>query len=134
MKCNVTGLDDLIHDLDALADDTEEIAEEMLEAAADVMEESWRDVIKRYGLIDSGSMHDNVKSTVNTKKKRVDTYPRKKDKKGTQNAVKAFVLHHGKAGNIKATYFVNDVQEEGATKAHVSMRAVLEKHLKQKGL
>lgn len=134
MRCDVSGLDDLIHDLNALADDTESIAEEMLEAAAESMEESWRDVIKGHGLIDSGSMHDNVKSTVNIKKRRVDTYPRKKDKKGTPNAVKAFVLHHGKAGHIKATYFVNDVQEKGATKAHVSMRLVLENHLKQKGL
>lgn len=58
----------------------------------------------------------------------------KKDKKGTSNAEKAFVLHHGRDGAIKATYFVNDVLEDGNIKAHAAMHNVLDKHLKEKGL
>lgn len=139
MRCEISGLNDIISDLEKLADDTESIADEMLDVAAEVMESSWRDEIERRGLIDTGSMRDNVKSKINRKNRVVDTYPQKKDEKGTSNATKAFILHHGRDsgtgdGAIRATYFVNDVLENGNIKAQVAMREVLDKHLKEKGL
>lgn len=134
MRCDVNGLDDIIADLEKIADDVEEIANEMLDAAAEVMEESWRDEIERRGFVDTGSMRDNVKSKINRKSRTVDTYPQKKDKKGTSNAAKAFILHHGKKGHQKATYFVNDILEDGSTKAQIAMRKVLDKHLEEKGM
>lgn len=139
MRCEISGLNDIISDLEKLADDTENIADEMLDAAAEVMKTSWRDEIERRGLVDTGSMRNNVQSTISRKNRTVDTYPQKKDKKGTSNATKAFVLHHGRDsstgdGAIKATYFVNDVLEDGSIKAQGVMHDVLDKHLKEKGL
>lgn len=139
MKCDIEGLDSIIDDLKAIEEDTEAIAEEMLEAAGSVMEEEWKAKIRGYGFMDTKSMMDNVQSTISKKQRYVDTYPRKKDKKGTSNATKAFVLHHGRGkggskGAIHATYFVNDIQEQGGIKAQVAMRNVLDKHLKKKGM
>ena len=133
MKCDIEGLDSIIDDLKAIGEDTEAIAEEMLEAAGEVMEEAWKEEVTRRKFVLSGSMRDSVKSKVHLKKRYVETYPQKKDKKGTSNATKAFVLHHGKKGQ-KATYFVNDIQEQGGIKAQVAMRDVLDKHLKEKGM
>lgn len=134
MRCDVDGLDDIIADLKRFGDESEDMAEEMLETAGEIMEDTWREEIERRGLVDTGSMRDNVKSAVNSNKSNVDTYPRKKDKNGTSNAEKAFVLHHGKAGHLRATYFVNDIQEKGGMKAHTAMQQVLDKKLKEKGL
>lgn len=139
MKCDIEGLDSIIDDLKAIEEDTEAIAEEMLEAAGEVMEEAWKEEVTRRKFILSGSMRDSVKSKVLLKKRYVETYPQKKDKKGTSNATKAFVLHHGRGkggskGAIRATYFVNDIQEQGGAKAQVAMRDVLDKHLKEKGM
>ena len=133
MKCDIEGLDSIIDDLKAIEEDTEAIAEEMLKAAGEVMEEAWKEEVTRRKFVLSGSMRDSVKSKVHLKKRYVETYPQKKDKKGTSNATKAFVLHHGKKGQ-KATYFVNDIQEQGGIKAQVAMRDVLDKHLKEKGM
>ncbi len=134
MRCDVDGLDDIIADLKRFGDESEDMAEEMLETAGEVMEDEWREEIERRGLVDTGSMRDSVKTTVNKGKKTADTYPRKKDKKGTSNAAKAFIAHHGKAGHQKATYFVNDIQEKGGARAHAAMQQVLDKKLKEKGL
>lgn len=146
MRCEVEGLSDIISDLAKLADDSEDIADEMLDAAAVAMEESWRDEIERRGFVDTGQMKKSVTSKINKKHRRVDTYPTgeaeyhsKNSSWKTSNAAKAFILHHGRdsgtgMGAIKATYFVNDVLEEGGIKAQIAMRDVLSKHLKKKGL
>lgn len=139
MRCDVDGLDDIIKDMQRLADDTENIADEMLDVAADAMKTSWREEIDRRELVDTGSMRNNVQSNISRKSRTVDTYPQKKDKKGVSNATKAFVLHHGRdsstgRGAVKATYFVDDILEDGSIKAQIVMRDVLDKHLKEKGL
>lgn len=140
MKCDIEGLDSIIDDLKAIEEDTEAIAEEMLEAAGAVMEEAWKEEVTRRKFVLSGSMRDCVKSKVHLKKRYVDTYPTGKAKYKsknasweTLNAKKAFILHHGKKGQ-KATYFVNDIQEQGGIKAQVAMRNVLDEHLKKKGM
>lgn len=140
MKYDIEGLDGLIDDLKAIGEDTENVVDEMLEAAGTVMEEAWKEEIAKRKFVLSGSMRNSVKSKINRKKRHVDTYPTGKAKYKSKNASwetldakKAFILHHGKKGR-KATYFVNDIQEQGGIKAQVAMGDVLDKHLKKKGM
>lgn len=140
MRCDVDGLDSLIDDIKSLDNDTENVVDEMLEAAGTVMEDAWKEEVKRRKFVLSGSMRDSVKSKINRKKRYVETYPTGKAKYKsknasweTLNAKKAYVLHHGKKGQ-KATYFVNDIQEQGGIKAQIAMRNVLDEHLKKKGM
>ena len=139
MRCDVDGLDDLIKSISSMAD--EDITDELLDAGAGELEDEWKQEITRRGYVATGAMRDNVARKKNPKKKNVEVYPAGKDKNGVKNATKAYVLHHGRKSNpktgggaIKATYFVNDIQEKGGARAHAAMQQVLDKKLKEKGL
>lgn len=139
MRCDASGLDDLIKSIDSMAD--EDIVDELLDAGAAELESEWKQEITRRGYVKTGAMRDKVARKKNLKKKHVEVYPAGKDENGVKNATKAYVLHHGRKSNpktgggaIKATYFVNDIQEKGGARAHAAMQQVLNNKLKEKGL
>lgn len=141
MRCDVDGLDDIIADLKSFGDESENMAEEMLSVAGEAMEDVWQEEIVRRGFVQTGQMKRSVESKKNKRYRWVETYPMgeaeyksKHSTWTTSNAEKAYILHHGKAGHLRATYFVNDIQEKGGMKAHTAMQQVLDKKLKEKGL
>ena len=112
--------------------------------AGEELEEEWKEQINRQGFVKTGAMQDHVSSKYNYKAKTVITYPKGKSKSGggkpTNNAVKAYVLHHGREpnskgnGGIKASYFVDDVRDNGEKRAATAMNKVVDDFLKGKGL
>nr|DAK56626.1 MAG TPA: putative tail-component [Caudoviricetes sp.] len=144
LNMDVSGLAELIQDLKSAGDDVEELEKDMLNAAGEELEEEWKEQINRHGFVKTGAMQDHVSSKYNYKAKTVITYPKGKSKSGggkpTSNAVKAYVLHHGREpnskgnGGIKASYFVDDVRDNGEKRAATAMNKVVDDFLKGKGL
>lgn len=98
-KIILDGLDDVIDRLTKLGASADGIADKMLNAGGYAAKEKLQDVLEgsqRHIL--TGSMHDKTGYTDPKSygsARQVTVYPRGKDKKGTSNALKGFVLNYG---------------------------------------
>lgn len=149
VSAEISGIDDLIKDIKELGDDIDEVADRMLDAGAEVLEDEWRQTIRRKGYVKTGAMRDSIGTKKNKKKKTADVFPQGSQKivtktkgvKKVSNATKAYVLHHGRKSNpktgrdaIKASYFVTEIQQKGGIRAKVAMEEILDEELKKKGM
>lgn len=113
-RMDTDGLDDMIREMQRMGQDTGEVADVMVTAAVQEISAAWKESAEAHGLIDTGAMLESigypdppVHSGTGTYR---DVYPQGKDRKGTRNAEKAFVLNYG-TSRIKPTHWVDEAEE-----------------------
>lgn len=132
-----SGIDQVVEEMKRLGLMSSPLVDDMLEAGGKEMVEARKDVINRYGLVESKSMRDHEKHdkrpTRVTGAAFTDVYSRGKDKKGVRNAEKEFIQHYGRDGSkpITATHFVDVADKEGAAKADAAMIGVFDAYLEK---
>ena len=131
----VSGVDDIISDLQSIADDCDELSMEMLNAGAESAVQCWKDGIKANGHVDTGAMLESVGSKTKVQKgvRMVEIYPQGKDSKGVRNAEKAYVLHYG-TSKMLGDRFVDKIDEQTETDSYIAMRNVYEEFLSKHNL
>ena len=108
---STTGLDQLIADMNRLGEGSGEMAEAMVNAAVREIKAAWVKSAEAHGLRDTGAMiasigfPEPVQSMGGILYR--DVYPQGKDRKGTRNAEKAFILNYG-TSRIRPTYWVDE--------------------------
>ncbi len=123
----IDGLDETVEQMIRMGQLTGHVADEMLMAGADEMKIAWQNAITMYDHIDTGDMkrkvgYNKMPKSVMESKKLLEIYPQGKDKQGTRNAEKAFVLHYGKSRE-DGSHFVDKAETDGEPKAAAAMEA-----------
>lgn len=126
-RLKVEGLDEAVKQMKQLGEMSGRTADRMLLAGGEEMKTAWVNAINRFGHVDTGAMRRSVGYQKKPKEifggKRLEVYPRGKDKQGTRNAEKAFVLHYGRS-NMTASHFVDAAETDGEPKAAAAMLRV----------
>lgn len=143
-----TGFSDLLKDLEGLGEDVDAMAADMLDAGSDIAVEEWkkgiqneehkivakdgRGFINKRGYVDTGDMVNSVGRTLK-KGRTAEIYPQGKDRKGTRNAEKAFILHYG-TSNFQGSRFVDGIEDKAFPEVAVAMGHVMDEYLKKHDL
>ena len=131
----VTGIEVTIKDLQKMGDQAEEVARQMLHAAGEIVTWEWQKAIKAKGHIDTGDMMMSVKADKSAKKTgdglAITVYPRGSDETGTNNALKAFVLHFGRK-NMSGSGFVDIANKNAQEPAWSAMEDVFDRFIAQR--
>lgn len=130
-KFKVTGLDEIIKDMNRLGQQVGPVADEMLQAGAAVVQWEWQKAISNAGLIDTGDMFASVRPTKPKETggvKSLTVYPQGKDSTGTRNAEKAFIGNYGRE-NQPATHFADKAEENAEAPAQTAMEAVWDRFI-----
>lgn len=115
-KLNTSGLDSVMAEMTRIGEECGPTAEKMIMAGAALVKDAWKETADKHGHRRTGDMIDSIGYA--RKPKRVgdtlsiDVYPQGKDRKGTRNAEKAFVLHYG-TSKIKGSGWVDEAEEKG---------------------
>ena len=124
------GMDEIVREMNALAANGKalgDVTEAMIEAGAEAAKAVWKQVAEARRLRDTGDMIDSIGSAAPNKRETGavyrDIYPLGKDRYGTSNAMKAYLLHYG-TSRIKATYWVDEVEARVVEPLHDAMAAV----------
>lgn len=116
---DASGLDELIRDMTRLGQRTGAMAQAMTQEAGNEIAASWRREAEKRKFRKSGAMIESIGTPEGVQSfgdggtVYVDVYPKGKDKKGTRNAEKAFILHYG-TKHIRPSYWTdaaNDAAE-----------------------
>lgn len=123
-KLSIEGVDELAEQMARMGQLTGRVVDEMLIAGGEQMKHAWLDAIRRFDHVDTGAMLRSVgyskKPKATDTGKTLEVYPRGKDKQGTRNAEKAFVLHYGRS-NMTGSHFVDKAETDGEPKAAEAM-------------
>lgn len=132
-KFEMNGVDRIIDELGRMDALTGPMAEEMVDAGARVLVDTWKDVIRSRGHVDTGDMLRSVKAKKPAGSSEVvarEVYPLGKDAKGVRNAEKAFILHYGWKSR-QGDHFVDQVEADANEPAVSAMEAVMDKYMKE---
>lgn len=132
-KFEINGVDRIIDELGRMDALTGPMAEEMVDAGARVLVDTWKDVIRSRGHVDTGDMLRSVKAKKPAGSSEVvarEVYPLGKDAKGVRNAEKAFILHYGWKSR-QGDHFVDQVEADANEPAVSAMEAVMDKYMKE---
>ena len=132
-KFEINGVDIIIDELGRMDALTGPMAEEMVDAGARVLVDTWKDVIRSRGHVDTGDMLRSVKAKKPAGSSEVvarEVYPLGKDAKGVRNAEKAFILHYGWKSR-QGDHFVDQVEADANEPAVSAMEAVMDKYIKE---
>lgn len=134
-KMTVIGIDKLADDLKKMGEfENEDLIDKMLDAGAEKTVEEWKTEIEVQKHIKTGDMRDSVGVSKKTKKgSKREVYPQGKDRKGSDNAQKAYILHYGKSTK-KGSRFVDNINTKAEVTSYIAMQDVFNDYLKSKGL
>ena len=134
-KMTVIGIDKLADDLKKMGEfENEELIDKMLDAGAEKTVEEWKTEIEVQKHVKTGDMRDSVGVSKKTKKgSKREIYPQGKDRKGSDNAQKAYILHYGKSTK-KGTRFIDNINTKAEVTSYIAMQDVFNDYLKTKGL
>lgn len=130
VRIETSGIDEIIDQMGKMKQLSGDAAKAMLNAGGNVFQREWISEAERRRHRKSGAM---IKSIGFSKPKdrgnglQIDIYPQGKDKRGTRNSVKAFVLHHGRKagpdgkGEIKADEWVKSVVVNATDESNQAM-------------
>lgn len=126
-KLTIDGLDETLEQMARMGQLTGKVADEMLLDGAAEMKTAWQNTITMFEHVDTGEMRRKVgynkkPKSVMESKKLLEIYPQGKDKRGTRNAEKAFILHYGRS-NMTGSHFVDKAETDGEPKAAAAMEA-----------
>lgn len=93
------GFDEILADMKKMGELAGDVADEMLLEGAGILAQEWKLMARQYGFVDSGDMIESITHPKAPKQKgdirEIDVSPKGKDKTGTRNAEKAFILNYG---------------------------------------
>ena len=127
-----TGLDEMLDDFRRLGDAAGEVQEKMIAAGVEILKEEWRKSAEGHRHKDTGAM---IKSIGASGVKRDGSavfsivYPDGKDKTGTRNAEKAFILNYG-TSKIKASHWVEEAEEAAEPLIMEAYLKIWDEHIK----
>lgn len=109
-RFNMSGLDPIIDEMQALGEKSGAVAQEMILAMAEAVKQAWKRSAEEHGHRDTGEMINAIgyprgPQTIGDALT-IDIYPQGKDHKGVRNVEKAFLLHYG-TSKLKASYWVD---------------------------
>lgn len=134
-KMEVTGMNAVLQDMKRMGELAGPVADQMLLAGAAVMKRSWKQSIQKHNFIKTHSMIDHVDFPKKPKTvqdvRTIDVYPQGKDKNGTRNAEKAFILHYGR-NNMDASHFVAEAETNAKDESDAAMEKIWN-HFIEKG-
>ena len=135
VKMTVIGIDKLADDLKKMGEfENEDLVDKMLDAGAEKTVEEWKTEIVKQNHVKTGDMRDSVGVSKKTKKgSKREIYPQGKDRKGSDNAQKAYILHYGKSTK-KGTRFIDNINTKAEVTSYIAMQDVFNDYLKTKGL
>ena len=115
-----SGLDELIRDMTRLGQRTGAMAQAMTQEAGNEIAASWRREAEKRKFRKSGAMIESIGTPEGVQSfgggtVYVDVYPKGKDKKGTRNAEKAFILHYG-TKHIQPSYWTDAPNDDAEPK------------------
>lgn len=128
-KFNMVGLKELEREIAKRASLLPDAAPEMLNAGTDILVEYQRGTVIEKGLIETGDMFDSIKAGPVKEGKDgwyQEVWPQGRDRKGTKNAVKGFILEYGtsKSKRIEATHWMSDANDAAKEEIVEAMRKV----------
>ena len=128
-RFDMSGLDGIIRDMQAMGQDTGPVADAMLMTGAEQVAEAWRRSAEEHELRDTGDMIASIgyprKPSGIGSAKSIDIYPQGVDRKGVRNAEKAFILHYGRS-NMKGDHFVDNAERIAEQNAVPVMQEIWE--------
>lgn len=127
------GINELTEHLNDFEKIIPRLTKRMLTTVGEVYVKEWIEGIERHKHVDTGDMRDSVKAKVNESEKSVTISPTGKDRKGVDNAKKAYVIHYG-TSTREGDRFVDDIEEKGLEKAVEAVEEIYFKKLEEKGL
>ena len=109
-RYNMSGLDPIIDEMQALGEESGAVAQEMILAMAEAVKQAWKRSAEEHGHRDTGEMINAIgyprgPQTIGDAIT-VDIYPQGKDQHGVRNVEKAFLLHYD-TSKLKASYWVD---------------------------
>ena len=131
-RFDMSGLDDIIRDMERLGQASGQVADEMLIKGAECVREAWRRSAEEHGHRDTGAMIESINYARPTSgagsAKSIDIYPQGVDGKGVRNAEKAFILHYG-TSRIPGSCWVDDADRYSEETAPQAMAAVWDEYI-----
>ena len=113
-RFDTSGLNDLVKDMTKMGQRSGAMAEAMVKTAGMEIRDSWKRTAEKHkyrktgAMIDSIGMPEGVQTIGDSSF--VDIYPQGKDKNGTRNAEKAFILHYG-TSRIRPSYWTDEADD-----------------------
>ena len=107
-----SGMEEILADMNRMGKAAGDTARRMTEAAAEETIKAWKNSAETHGHRKTGAMIDSIGHTAIKEKSgtvTTEVYPQGKDKNGTRNAEKAFILHYGRS-NLKGDHWVDDAE------------------------
>lgn len=152
-RFEMDGFDELLAEMKQLGELSGETADKMLMAGAEQVKQAWKESAERQNLKDTTDMINSIDYPKSPKTagdiRTIDIYPQGKDRKGTRNAEKAFILNYGTKGStskraqkrrakvdkrpgpgIPATHWVDDADTASGPKVQAAMEQIWDEHLK----
>lgn len=135
-KFNMVGLKELEREIAMRASLLPDAAPEMLKAGTDILVEYQRGSIIENDLIETGDMFDSIKAGPVKEGKNgwyQEVWPQGRDRKGTRNAEKGFILEYGtsKTGRIGPTHWMSDANDAAKEEVIEAMRKVWLEHVER---
>lgn len=128
------GIDEIVNDLVRLGEDVGPIADYMLAESGKVMKQAWKDMAEWHRLRDTGDMIESIdydkKPRTLKGVRKIDVYPRGKDRHGVRNVEKAFLLHYG-TSKIDATWWVDKAEREAAPRVFETMERIFDQYIEK---
>lgn len=125
------GIDEIIRQMEIEGESVGPIADEMLMAGAEIVRNEWvksGDGHRRTGdMLDSTGYADEPHSINDYRS--IDIYPRGKDRRGTRNAMKAFLLNYGFNG-VPGDGWVDDARENAEPLVEAEFQRIWDSHHK----
>lgn len=128
------GIDSIAEEMAWMGEAAGEVADEMLLAGAEEVKRAWKETAERHGYRETGDMIESIRADKAPKSdandvRRINVYPRGKDRKGVRNAEKAFLLHYG-TSKIHGSHWVDEAERDAGPMVQDVFEKIWDRHLK----
>lgn len=128
------GIDSIAEEMAWMGEAAGEVADEMLLAGAEEVKRAWKETAERHGYRETGDMIESIRADKAPKSdandvRRINVYPRGKDRKGVRNAEKAYVLHYG-TSKIHGSHWVDEADQDAGSMVQDVFEKIWDRHLK----
>ena len=128
------GIDQIAAEMAWMGEAAGEVADEMLLAGAEEVKRAWKETAERHGYRETGDMIESIRADKAPKSdandvRRINVYPRGKDRKGVRNAEKAYVLHYG-TSKIHGSHWVDEADQDADPMVQDVFEKIWDRHLK----
>lgn len=131
-RFDTSGLDEVIQQMKRLGELTGPTADRMLMAGAEQVKTAWKRAAEIHHHKDYGDMIASIGYPKNPKTvsdiRTIDIYPIGKDRTGTRNAEKAFILHYGTKSRLGSRW-IDDADRIAGPLVQAEFERIWDEHL-----